>query len=372
MPRKPDLTGIRPWKGKRQAYLQVHGHQLAKTFALSEPIEKLQAWRESQRKKYTPITDAEGSFAADVAEYLSRITARQTYKQKAAHLELWLEALGRDRSRHSITATEIDRVIQRWLTTPTLPDYAKGERGRPSGPEGLSAGTLRKRRGTLRALFTKLDGKQASNVVRASESPKEPKAESRGTDYGTIARILAVMPESKTKRRVEVLAYTGLPPMILQTVERSHVRLQDGTLRVRPRRKGHGVEARTLPLTVAGLDALRRFDHANAYGAFRTEKVNYSFLRACRRADVTGLTLYDLRHSFGAQLYRVTRDLATVARFLLLASTKMAERYAQAANQEVDAAAAANFLPAIEGRNPVPKPVPKRKTSKRKHLLRTA
>jgi integrase len=365
------LVGIRPWKGKRQAYLEAQGKSYAKSFDLGTPDSVLIAWQETTRLRYGGRTVQSGSFEADVAEYLSRITALVTYQQKAAHLELWLQALGRTRSRVSITATDLDRVMQGWLTTRTVPDYAAGQRGRPSRPEGLSAGTIRKRRGTLRAMFSKLDGKQAVNVVRASEAPKEPKAELRGTDYETIARILGFMPESKSKRRVEVLAYTGLPPQILKTVERPHFREALGSLRVVPRRKGKGVEARTLPLTVRGLEALRRFDQQNAYGGFVTEKCNIAFQRACVKADVTGLTLYDLRHSFGAQMYRVTRDLATVARFLLLASTKMAERYAQAANQEVDAAAAAQFLPA-EGRNLSPKPVPRRKSPKRKHLRRAS
>lgn len=364
--------GIRLWKGKRQAYVQVNGKSYSKSYPLTTPIEELRDWRAAQKKTHARIDPRAGSFEADVAEYLSRVTALSTYNQKAAHLALWLDALGRDRPRGSITAADIDRVIQHWLTTPTVPDYARGQRGRPSGPDGLADGTVRKRRGALCAMFAKLDGKHAANVVRASWGPKESKAELRGTDYDTIARIISLMPESKTKRRVVVLAYTGLPPQILKTVDCGDLRLAEGMIRVRPRRKGKGVEARTLPLTAAGLEAVRAFDRAHAFGRFNTEKCNISFKRACRRADVSGLTLYDLRHSFGAQLYRVTRDLATVARFLLLASTKMAERYAQAANQEVDAAAAAQFLPAGEGRNLSRKPVPRTKARKQKHLRKAS
>ncbi len=370
MPRK--LKGIRPWKGKWQAYVQVDGRTYAKSYPLTTAIETMRAWRESQRRTHAAraAPDA-GSFAADVADYLSRITALPTYHQKAAHLELWLDALGRDRPRHSITAADIDRIMQGWLTTPTMPDYASGQRGRPSDPHGLAPGTVRKRRTTLRSLFSLLDGKHAANLVRASQSPQDAKPELRGTDYATIARILAAMPESPTKRRVTVLAYTGLPPQLLKSVTRADLRLADGAIRVRPRRKGRGVEARTLPLTPDGLAAVRAFDQAHAFGWFDTEKANISFQRACRRVDVHGLTLYDLRHSFGAQLYRVTRDLATVARFLLLASTKMAERYAHAANQDVDAAAAAAFLPPVaapvsprkKGKSLSRKPVPRRKAS---------
>lgn len=81
------------------------------------------------------------------------------------------------------------------------------------------------------------------------------------------------------------------------------------------------------------------------------ENVNISFQRACRRAGVNGLTLYDLRHSFGAQMYRATRDLKTVGRFLLHAegSTQTA-RYAKAADADVDAAAVAAFGSTLRSR----------------------
>jgi hypothetical protein len=37
---------------------------------------------------------------------------------------------------------------------------------------------------------------------------------------------------------------------------------------------------------------------------------------------VSGVRLYDLRHSFGTMLYRVTKDLATVSRFLMHANVR--------------------------------------------------
>jgi hypothetical protein len=56
------------------------------------------------------------------------------------------------------------------------------------------------------------------------------------------------------------------------------------------------------------------------------------------------MRLYDLRHSFGAELYRRTGDLATVARFLGHApGSTVTARYALGANAHVDRAAAAAF-----------------------------
>lgn len=349
MPKR--LKNIRHWKGGWQAYTEIRGKTHAKSFPLSTTVPAMREWLAKERKQFAKASDASGTFGADIAEYKRRIKAMPTYHQKAAHLELWARALGRERPRRTITATEIDAVMQKWLKTPSRP-----KRGRPSGPHGLDPQTVRKRRTSLLSLFVTLDGKAAENPVRASKNPKPPKAEVRGTDYATIARILAKMPKyrdtkngmpkelSLTTLRVEVLAYTGLPPGLLATIERGAVNFDAGTVRVQGRLKGDGTEARTLPLTSHGIAAFRRFHAADAYGDFAVENVNISFQRACRRAGVSGLTLYDLRHSFGAQMYRTTRDEKTVGRFLLHAenSTQTA-RYRKAADADVDRAAAVAF-----------------------------
>lgn len=359
MPRR--LKNIRPWKGKWQAYTEVAGKPKAKSFALNTPVAEMREWIDKIRKQRRPPTDVAGSFGADIETYKKRITALPTFKQKAAHLELWAQALGRDRPRRTITATEIDAIMQGWLSTPSRP--AKGKRGRPSGPHGIDPQTVRKRRTSLLSLFVTLDGKAAENPVRATKNPKPPKAEVRGTDYATIVRILAQLPTyrdtlkgsppklSETKLRIAVLAYTGLPPGILSALNRDDVNLGAATVRIAKRLKGGGVEARTPPLTPHGVAAFRALINAGALRPFSVPAVNISFQRACRRAGVTGLTLYDLRHSFGAQMYRVTKDEKTVARFLLHAenSTQTA-RYRKAADAEVDRSAAAAFgarLPSV-------------------------
>jgi integrase len=355
MPKR--LRNIRRWKKGWQASFESHGKSRAKSFPLSTKVPVMRAWLEKERKRLKPPSDEHGSFGADITTYLTRIHAMPTYKQKAAHLELWAHALGRDRPRSSITSAEIDAVMQRWLTTPTKP-----KKGRPSGARGLDPQTVRKRRTSLLSLFVTLDGKAAENPVRATYNPAPPKPEIRGADYNTVARIIAALPDYRdtlkgqprklnlAKLRIAVLAYTGLPPGILASVRPADVNLKAGTVRIKPRVKGAGVEARTLPLTPQGVAAFTAYLAAGACTTFAPGSVNVSFKRACHRADVRGLTLYDLRHAFGAQLYRVTRDEATVARFLLHAegSTQTA-RYKQAANADVDRAAAAAFGAALAG-----------------------
>lgn len=323
MPRR--LKNIRRWKNSLQAYTQVNGKTVAKSFPLSTPVEEMRAWIQTQRALRAGPVVARGSFGADIAEYLSRVTSLVTYEQRTQHLEMWAHALGRDRPRRTITPTEIDRVLQTWLL------------------QGLSPSTVRKRRMALRALWNRLDGNHAQNPVRATIAPREPKPEVRGLPYDVIAQILSVMRPGASRCRIAVMAWTGLPPGMVRDIQPADLNLPTATLRVRPRRKGAGVEARTLPLLPQAVDELREFDQIGAYGFFSIPSLNQFFVRACLRVDppVRGVSLYDLRHSFGTMLYRVTKDLATVSRFLLHANVAMSQRYAAGALADVDRAAAA-------------------------------
>lgn len=333
------VVGIRRRRGGWRVHIRVHGRLFTKQFPLLATVEEMKDWRREQLGKYEVARATTGSFSADIETYLGRVAAMPTYRQRAAHLALWATELGRDRPRGSITADEIDRVLQRWLET-------------------LQPATVRKRRTALQSLFARLDGKKARvpNPVKASDNPKEPKPEARAIDYLLIAAAIAAMPEARdTKRglparvslskiRARVLAYTGIPPGILKRVGPADLQLTVGTVRVVPRHKGAGVEARTLQLTAEGLAAFKAFHAAHAYGNFATESLNRSFKRGCQKAglDPRRVHLYDLRHSFLTELYAVTRDLATVGRLGLHAEgSRATARYAQGANQAVDTAAVA-------------------------------
>lgn len=335
MPRK--LKGIRRRRHSWEVNVRVRGRWYSATFPRSTPVEEMRAWRAEQVATYGGVRATTGSFGADIETYLARVAAMPTITQRTAHLALWAEKLGRDRPRRSITPADIDRVLQEWLLT-------------------LAPGTVRKRRTALQSLFVRLDGKQAVNPVKATANPKPPKLEARAIDYLLIAAAIDAMPTRRSAKRgtvgplslapirARVIAYTGIPPGLLQQVRPTDLQLTVGTLRVVPRHKGAGVEARTLPLTSEGLAAFKDFHAAHAYGRFATESLNRAFKRGCKRAglDPARVHLYDLRHSFLTELYQVTKDLATVGRLGLHAEGSTATaRYAKGANQSVDAAAVA-------------------------------
>jgi integrase len=346
------IPGVRERSGGRLGYVRVRGTLYRKQFPAGTPTSEILAWQEQQRTAAAPVAAPSGSFAADVADYLTRITALASYRQRRTDLHVWIAELGGDRARHTITPTELDQCIQRWLVTATTP--APGKRGRPSDPDGLGAGTIRNRLKALSAFYGVMDGKHAANPVRGCHPPRPVKPEARGLDYATIARILRAMPEppdSCAQVRAALVAYTGLPPATVKRLAPADVVRDAGgvpvALRLRARKKGGGVEARTIPLTGPGATAMQAFDAAHAYGAFNTSALNAAFKRAAARVGVPvgAIRLYDLRHSFGTELYKQTKDLATVARMMQHAQgSPLTSRYSLGAHDDVDRAAAAAFL----------------------------
>jgi integrase len=395
--------------------VRVNGEVIPQTFPGSTSLETMRQWRDAQKQAPPPPAPVGGSFWDDIEQHLARPTVASktaTIKQRTAHLMLWVEALGRDRPRASIQPREIEAVAARWRRTPTnQPDPTiRGRRGRPSAPHGLAPGTVRKRLLYLQLFFLERNGAAGANPVRGLlKQHREPKAEARAIDYAVIERALAAMPTTrlegsrrgpapqrvvvnKAPLRARVMAYTGIPPMILMQIRPEDITwTTPASVRVPPRDKGEGVEARTLPLDGPGLEAFRQFHAAHAYGAFAVGAVNVSFKRALRRTGVTAgnLHLYDLRHSFLTEVYIHTRDEATVGRLGLHAEgSPMPARYTRGAHAVVDRAAVAMVGAALGARQrevalpgpaaaaPVRQPAQKchakvsrrRKTSKQKHL----
>jgi len=336
MPRK--LTGIRRRRRGWRVTVRVRGHLHTKQFPIEKPVAEMRAWREQQIDLHGGRRARSGSFRGDVETFLAKpeIAAQRYVGQIRAHLALWVAALGGDRPRIDITRDEIEAVIQRWLKMFAEP-------------------TVYHRRSALRSLYTTLDGAGTANPVKETTCPTSWVPKDHSVAYATLVAIIAAMPEwSYPKKGIRVPAVAkivtgvivdvGIRPVDLVKVRRPDINWDAATLRWPASDKGHGVAARTRPLTSAGLAALRKFDAINAYGVFSIAAVSHSFKRAARRVDGddTPIHLYSLRHSVGADLYRSTRDLATVGRMLGHApGSRATAQYAQGANDDVDRAAAA-------------------------------
>jgi integrase len=320
--------------GNIQVFCNVAGHYFSKTFpATSTPGER-NAWRDRTIAEHGGRGLAAGSFAADAQAFLDKpeVAAMPSIKAYTAILQHWLDALGPDRPRHTITRDAVETVLQDWLKT-------------------LSPVTVYHRRTVLGRLFAVLDGPHAPSPVKGTTRPDHHRPVDRSLDFATIARILAAMADgqgarrsSLAKLRATVIAHTGIPPSELQKLRPQDFDRKAALVRMPWRDKGAGTAAHTRELSPEGVAAFVALDNAHGWGGFATEAVSRSFRRAVRRVlgPSTGFRLYDLRHSFGTEVYRSTRDLATVARLLGHAEgSPVTARYAMGANAEVDRAALA-------------------------------
>jgi integrase len=307
-----------------------------------------------------------GSLAEAVREYLPTISARPSAKQARAHLAIMLEALGRDRRLTSVEPGEVDRLIQHWKVTPPIRREGRSA-GRPTPPgRGVSDETIRKRLAHMQTFFKVMLPKGAINPVAAcTQRPRPKKPETRGIPMIDVGRILAAMPDERqhgtrraaslAKIRAAVSAYTGLDPAQIQSLTPGDVILDGAAPAYRVgRAKGDSVAIQVIPLTPAGVEAFRAFVEADAFGRYNPTGVNRAVKRAAASIGIPLGTFRakDLRHSFLTELYRLTRDAATVARFALHSEgSPYTARYTRAAHEQVDRDAAAKFTtPAVRFR----------------------
>jgi integrase len=349
----------RPKNGKLQLLVRVHpGPGGLKTTMRDKTVTdaEIDTWVTEQRAKFGTVPEVAGGLRASVGAYLETRTAMPTLAQHTAHLELWCRALGGDRPPLSVTTDEITRVVDGWMK------------------DDLGNDTIRKRRSALRTFYSRMYPKTLS-PVKGSLNPTAPKPEHRELSYLDIDAAITAMPTYQTgnaqrqrrqlslaKIRLRLMADTGLPPGMVGKIQPEDWTLA-GTLRVAGREKGDGIEPRTIALTPDGLKALKAFHEADAYGPFALAACNRAFKAACKRIglDPRNIRQYDLRHSFLSQLYRVTKDEATVQRLGLHApGSRVTARYTQAAHAEVDRAAAQAFSAALAELRAKPRLVPKK------------
>jgi integrase len=339
MTRRRKEIGIRRKRSGWQAFVDVDGQFRSKQFAIDTPIAEMRAWRDNQVKT-TTIAPATGSLAADILAYLGKpeIAARKYIGQVATHLEMWAVELGRDRSRRSVTQTEVETVIQQWLAA------------------GLAPATVYHRRTAFGSFYTTMNGGQKApghNPVTGTTRPAHYQPVDRSVPMPTLARIVASMATDRYVRPgirkpslarlvAALIQATGIPPGELHKLRRPHFDRERAIVRMPWRDKGAGTPPHVRELSPEGLEAFVAFDAADAWGKFNVAAVSHAFKRAARRVcgPDTPIRLYDQRHSIGTDTYAVTGDLATVGRVLgHVEGSIVTHRYAMGAHATVDRAA---------------------------------
>ena len=305
------------------ATVKVNGVQRERRFAKETTLRTIREWQDETRValRSLEVGGPRSDFEADAGRYLDAIQRMPSYRERERDIGFWIaEFTGRD--RRGIAVQEILVVLRRWEQA------------------GYAASTLNHRRGALMHLWSTLDGKQATNPVARIPRYKEPRPEPRGLSWLEVDRILAAMPnvgqavagqarddESKTKARLAVMAFTGLTQTQLKQLCPQDVFWRESAVRAPGRHKGRGASAQVLPVTRRGLQALARFAHLDCWGTFSNASLNQSFKRACAKVGLHGKRAYDLRHTFGTEMYRRTHDPLVVQQLMLHRSSETTRRY---------------------------------------------
>lgn len=257
-----------------------------------------------------------------------------TYKDRESHVLEWIDVFGSE-YRHAITSDRIAAQLARWRTEPrTVTMTRRGGAEQKTRQIILSASAVNKRRTALMHLFTVLDGKAAPNPVKDVPKYREPEPLPRGLPYSAITALWNVMGDSKTRARLQVIAYTGLPHAQLAQLKAEHFDAKAATLVVHGRQKGAGTKARVIPLSSHAVKALRAMARTDAWGTFSRSSMHRDFTAACAKVPALKglkLTPYDLRHSFGTEIYRATGDIRATQALLGHSSPTLTHRYMVAA-----------------------------------------
>ncbi len=326
--------------GKWRVYGRVHGQYFSKTFPFETALKVLKDWRHDERTTIRTRqlgTDEDlppsGTFAADVVDYLALVTEMPTFDQRTYDLGCWVTAIGGDRPRRGIKARELVNVLNAWKAS------------------GLTAATCNRRRTALMHLWHRLDGKSAKNPLRDVPRFREPDALPRGRPYRLLERIFKAMVPSQSRARLKAIAYLAIAHSELKRVDRNRDwNRKAGTLVITGRQKGEGTPTRVIKLTAKGTAALREMDRQQAWGPFSNSTLGRRWHAAMTRVrledeapELPHVRPYDLRHSLGTEIYRLTKDLKAVKEYLGHKSLKTSERYMHAAVAEGVARAAAAF-----------------------------
>ncbi len=369
------IPGLQRRDDKWRVAVRVNGRLKVSPWGRQSEAE-LRAWRTKQiGTRARRRGGAAGSFRADVATYLAKpeIDAQKYVHQVRGYLELWIDALGGERTRASIERHEIEAVIQGWLKRFREP-------------------TVYHRRSALLQLFTVLDGEDAANPVKATTCPQAWVPRDQSVPFATLRAIVDAMPDVRyvkkgiTRPSAAKLACGVIIAVGIRAVDLLKVRPRDFRVAVDGRReflwpaseKGEGVQAKWTPLSTEGEAG---FDAYVAAGMprFIPEAISHSFKRAARKIDGadTPIHLYSMRHSIGADVYRAKGDTETVGRLLHHApGSRCSAQYAIGAHAAVDRAAvdavsAARAGHAL-GQKVTPKVTTGRKRQRKQHLRKVS
>jgi integrase len=246
------------------------------------------------------------SLRADARSYLKALTGR-TKADAENLLAHWLSVFG-DRARDTITPLELRQHAATWT---------------------CQASTFNHRRQAMISLYTALNGPRGYNPAREMPKQQEIAGAPKALPYTVINAVLKAMPDTQSRARLKVMAYTGLPQMQIEKLTPDD--WHGARLRVTPRRKGAGAAGRWIPLSPDAQAALADFARLKCWGPFSRS----SLWKAWKAYGPKGSNPYSLRHSWITELYRRSNgDVLALQQLAIHSRLEQTQRYAAAALED--------------------------------------
>ena len=345
----------------------------SQVFPLGTDLDRIRAWQLTTKRDFlleAPPAPGRGTLYSDVETLLEDHIPDGRYREDLrALLAHWASSPLGSRPRMAITRADVIAQRKRWLDA------------------GHAINSCNKRLSALRVLYHTLDAAIDGTIPPSPADGvtylKEPKPEPRAIPVEIVRLILDSLPDlgraergqdrptvSHTKLRLRVFAWTGAAPATIERLTPRHVDLARGRIYLTPRRKGAGTAGSWQPLLPEAVEALRDWLDAGLLGTKgsassmgKTWRVGIKLAteKARRQAEETGdrswlealedlpptSRPYDLRHSFGDELYRRTGDIRAVGEALQHASLDTTKRYTASAVTDRLASAIAKMSAAI-------------------------
>jgi integrase len=372
MARPPDSLpiGIRRERGRGFIVeVRVRPYPRArKRYPLGTPIEVMEAWRLAELEKLTkarreraqatpadPFTTAArreadtNTFKADVELYLEEKIDPSLHPCTKTQFSRWLRQaaateLGRY-PRHLITGAMWTKLVAQWERTGVPSNEVHGGRRRIVAPGPLAVDTVHKIRTCFIGFYTTMDvGLGLPNPARLIPRRQTSDPEVRGIAMAQALQILDHVGRSgqpnRTAARLTLMCVLGLRPVEIMRIRPAtdwHRATNQLTVRT-----AKGGKARTLPLGERAAAALELLDRLKGWGTFTSAPAARMFHDAVVAAKLTALEPlrpYDLRHTFGTELYRQTKDIKATGAAMGHKNLAQTERYVEASVSETVASA---------------------------------
>ena len=256
-----------------------------------------------------------------------------------------LPLLGRKQVAEVVRA-DVERFLRDIAAGKTIADIKTGAHGRAivSGGKGTATRTL----GLLGGIFSfAVDrGLRPDNPVQGVKRYRDQKSE-RYLSAGELARLGEALAGSSENpiavAGVRLLILTGARKSEIQTAKWEHVDFERSCLRLPDSKTG----AKTIPLGAAALALLQDLPRVegNPYVLPGYRKGGYyiglpkAWLRVRKAAQLDGVRLHDLRHSFASVAASAGDSLLLIGAILGHRDSKTTQRYVHLSNDPVKAVA---------------------------------